>query len=915
MGGLKMEFTASGIGWNIRTCSLNARTNILAVGLGVMLLSALPTRASFVPPATVNPTTNRSLSGEFVWEVDPSDMYGAGSARYRVLRNGSVLWQGEEPFTLRDCVVADSGLVAGYAYTRGVEGDKGGFGEFVVSMISPAGELRLKESVAREASHYPDDSPNALAEGTILDQANGRFIVRVRDPDINRGTESWWVYELISGKAIGKFPLVAGDGGTASPIRAVPVAGTPLILVHYWRYEKPNLNARFALLDPALKEVWSLTWPRDYNVDVNRNAEDLLRERIWAQGAILNASAGSQFELLSAKKSERVTFRVQPAAQATNGWVVAEVSRARYKPPQSAAPPNPIFPKRPLKLLGTFLLRDDVPVTRASIRDVVWFGFDDRERIGLLRFSGGGNYSFALIDPDGKLIHEQLLLKQTGPLLAADLKCAWVSGDRWIVVASGIGSEERTAAWWMDGVTGKLEPIKGFSCPTVRSLVGSGDGGFVALVVNHMSLTTEEEVIAFDSTGARRWRIGENSQDKKAAFRPGDIALTGRGQIAILDKIQANVHMFGPDGRHVSALDLEKAWGRKPNYPDEISAEPRGGLLICDLHGSPSIVRMDSAGKVVSQFDLKHSDGRVMDPTRGVKVSPSGRVWAGDDDSLARFTDEGIADLVLGPAAVSASLSQVAAVAVDQRGHLCAVDARTGAAHVFDQNGKQVRVCSPNPSDFSEMGVGTHVTIAESGEVFLTGGNTLPAPAKYVQFGADGRRVGVKEFGLDHVTEQWYSLPAAGGFLVLGYQDAFIVSGEGKATRKIQRRADNNWLDYPQEASVAADGSFAIVSGRSGGKGGFFVNLYSAEGNPIRTILMPTNCVPSCFAFTGNYLATCTESELCLFNAVGEPVLSFPYPLEHLKEHWWLSFATQNGRELWMVCPALKKVVRFEMPE
>ena len=148
-----MEFTASGIGWNIRTCSLNARTNILAVGLGVMLLSALPTRASFVPPATVNPTTNRSLSGEFVWEVDPSDMYGAGSARYRVLRNGSVLWQGEEPFTLRDCVVADSGLVAGYAYTRGVEGDKGGFGEFVVSMISPAGELRLKESVAREASH------------------------------------------------------------------------------------------------------------------------------------------------------------------------------------------------------------------------------------------------------------------------------------------------------------------------------------------------------------------------------------------------------------------------------------------------------------------------------------------------------------------------------------------------------------------------------------------------------------------------------------------------------------------------------------------------------------------------------------------------------------------------------------------
>jgi hypothetical protein len=78
---------------------------------------------------------------------------------------------------------------------------------------------------------------------------------------------------------------------------------------------------------------------------------------------------------------------------------------------------------------------------------------------------------------------------------------------------------------------------------------------------------------------------------------------------------------------------------------------------------------------------------------------------------------------------------------------------------------------------------------------------------------------------------------------------------------------------------------------------------------------MPANCVSSGFAYTGKYLAACTDSEICLFNTMGEPVLAFQYPLEHFKEHWWSCFSTQNDRELWMVCPGLKKVVRFELPE
>ena len=573
------------------------------------------------------------------------------------------------------------------------------------------------------------------------------------------------------------------------------------------------------------------------------------------------------------------------------------------------------IPKKPLKLLGTFSLRDDLSATKATVSDVVWFGFDDKERIGLMRFAGGADYSFALMDQDGRLIHEQLLLKQTGPLMAADLKCGWVTGDRWVIVACGIGTEEKTAAWWLEGVTGKLEPIRGFSCPTVRALTGSGDGGFVALVVNHMSLTTEEEVIAFDSAGMRRWRIGEDSQNRKAPFRPGDITLTGRGQLAILDKIQAAVHFFGPDGRHTGAIELEKAWGRKPTYPDQISGEPGGGLLIRDLHGSSPIVIMDATGKVVSQFELKYPDGRVMDPTHGVKVSPSSKIWACDEDSLARVSDAGIAEPFPGPSAANSRLDQIAAVTVDQRGHICAVDARTGAIHIFDQNGKRVRVCNPSPTDFPEMYSGTHVAMAETGDVFLSNGNAVAAPVKYLQFGPDGRRLGDKEFALDQAGEKWYSLPTDGRLLVMGLHAAFIVSGNGNVLKKVERRPDNSLLENVLGASVAADGSFAIASHESGRTGDFNVSLYSPEGEPVRMITMPAKCVPSCFAFTGKYLASCTETEICLFNALGEPVLAFKYPLEHFKDHWWICFATESGRELWMVSPGLKKVVRFELPE
>jgi len=387
--------------------------------------------------AVVNPSTYRSPSGKFVLKMEPSDLYGRGEADYRLTSGGSVVWEGKKPFTLREVGVADDGSVAGYAYTHGEEGfsekARRDMGQFIVAIIGPTGAVRLKETVHREMSRFPDDLPNPLARGVLMDQANNLFVVRLRDADLNRGRESWWMYELASGKALGRRALTAEDTDTASPIRAVPVNGTPLILVEYWRWQPPDMNARFALLDHSLKEVWSTTWRRDYNIDGGEEAQDQLRDRILAEGAIMDTSGSNQFELFSANTSERVTFVVRGGPAIGNKWVVSEVSREKQQIAKVATEAPLPFRTNALKLLGTFTLENDQTARNDVFRDVTGFGFDDRDRIGLLRNGKDGNYNFALIENDGRLVREFALPRPGFGKSAVAVHCTWVAGDRWIV--------------------------------------------------------------------------------------------------------------------------------------------------------------------------------------------------------------------------------------------------------------------------------------------------------------------------------------------------------------------------------------------------------------------------------------------------------------------------------------------------
>ena len=462
---------------------------VLLVSALVLLVLALDGTSQMASPKAINPKSYRSPSGQFVWEVDPGDVYGRGEAHYRLLNGGKVIWEGKQPFTLYEAAVTDSGLLAGYAYTHGEEGFtengiKDGMGEFLVAILDASGAIRLKDAVPRETSRFPDDLPNPLARGMFVDQANNRLVVRLRDPDLNRRIESWWIYELSSGKTLGKLELKPGDGKDASPIQALPIVGTPLTLIDYWQYESPNANARFALVNPSLKEVWSMTWRRDYNLK-DEAAEDRLRERIWAQGAILNASTSNQFELFAAKTSERVAFSVLPSAKDKTKWTVQEIARKTFTEAKVMAEKPPTFRKEPLKPLGSFSFQEEQAATDQAFRNIFGFGFDDRNRIGFLRRGESKGVVFALVEDSGRVLREVSLAGLAKDFKDPEFKSAWVEGDRWVVTVSEPGMGGKTSAWWLNGASGELASISGFTCPEVKSLAGLPKGGFVALAVNH----------------------------------------------------------------------------------------------------------------------------------------------------------------------------------------------------------------------------------------------------------------------------------------------------------------------------------------------------------------------------------------------------------------------------------------------
>jgi hypothetical protein len=203
--------------------------------------------ASEGPPPTLNRKSYASPNSKYSLFINPSDLYGRGKASYKLTRDGREIWSAEKPYTLWEAGVCDDGLVTGYAYSHGWRGfseagHNAGMGEFRRVIIDLRGKERLDQVTKREESRFLHTPPDPLASGLIVDVANDRMVVRVSDADLNRQAESWWAYQLSTGKLLTTFrpkELMVDPEPVRYVMDVKPVMGTPLFLVHWWRYDCP----------------------------------------------------------------------------------------------------------------------------------------------------------------------------------------------------------------------------------------------------------------------------------------------------------------------------------------------------------------------------------------------------------------------------------------------------------------------------------------------------------------------------------------------------------------------------------------------------------------------------------------------------------------------------------------------------
>lgn len=882
--------------------------SLLAVFCVLGLLSSAA-RASMAPPQVVHLKTYASASGKYVLEVDPTELYGRGPGQYRLMVDGKEAWAKTLPLTLYDAAITNDGTTVGYAYDHSYEGFalKGGFksgaGNLHIVVLDPKGDVRLNEINKREHSQRLHAPAEPVAKGILLHESEDRFTIRTTGEE----GESWWVYQCSTGKALNRFDLRKVTS-VAEAVRFVksakPVIGTPLSVIQWFSYngEQQRRVVLFMLVDQEGLPVWSRELPME-----DEGAQDSLRRMIEKNGLILDATKPNQFELWSVAETQRVLFSIARDQTKKEGWRIEEIDRRPYQPQENPAPPQ--IEQRGLTHLGSFKLDGAAPVS--PTRDMQSFEFDAKGRIGAVRWDSKAGYSFVLLDPTGKLLVEVPVPAPTKGGGMKEVKAVSVAKNRWLIVGSAQELENQTWAWWFDTEKKILSAKADLEYSEASAVAATGDGGFVVLATRRSRYSSEEELYACDSAGKRLWKhVSSSDSEPGSMLSPEDVTVTSNGEVAVVDNISDTVQLFDLGGRYLRKVDLEKSWGREPNYPCGIMPDVNGGFIVYDFNGKVPFIRMRADGGVREPLHPRHRDGRVVDTRVGIRVAPGGGLWTSDGQSLLRLDQKGIVDMTVGEAPSSEKLGKIAHASGDRHGHVYAVDERTGAVHVFDPEGKKIRVCKPDPGDFTGNLRWPQVTVGDDGSVYLAEDRATES-SRYVHFRPDGKRQRIRTIKLDRESSQeWYAQPGAENILVLAYQAAFLTGPKGNVLKKIDRRADRLWLDRISEAAFASDGSFVILSGSTADHSGrSAITLYTKDGIPVRTFPLPHRWA-MLIGYNGSRLVLRSENTIEIYDDHGAPVQSFPRP----DGEEWSMFLTRDGRELWSVDFSNRTVQRYAMP-
>lgn len=810
----------------------------------------------------LEPKVYKSRSGEYALTVDREDRKGAGKGRYAMMRGRAKAWSAELPFTLWDAVVADDGVVGGYAYTGGYERDDG---EFIVAIIDAAGKIRMSERAPRAPSNFLHVDGDPKATGLLLDEPHDRFVVRVANPDVNVCCESWWTYRLHDGALLAKpKPTDAEDEQDLVDVRAAaPVAGTPLTLVQWMRASCCNTGSNdfgtvFALVDADAKPVWKLALPHDY-VEAERDPQDSIMGYVREHGAILDATAIRRFDLWHVADAMRVSYVVEDGADGS--WRVRETGRRPQTqvPADRTASAAHAASRVDLPRLGTIALESFAAGTSA-IHDVYDFGIADRGRFAFLTGCGcsgkDDDAALAVVDRQGRLLAKVPLPATDTPRESLRYREAWLGGDRWIVTRSPLGVEAHSIAFVVDAAARSASRLDAFDAPEIEALASTRDGGFVALTSAWHKFTSTDSLAAYDADGRLRWSIGGDYGDESKLFSAADVTVTTRGDVVVLENVAAKLKVYDRAGVYQRTSDLQAA-----AYLSHIEADADGGVIVRQSNEKAPFVEMKLDGTLVRPIVPAFSDGRRFDARGNIQAAADGSLWTSDGGAFLRIDTRGVVQEVVGSRAQADVLDKVAALAVSGSGRIYAADERTAAVHVFDGAGKRLRVCHPDTHDYNAQLILPSLTAADSGDVFITRRyeRSEDDGIDFVHYDASCARIGIESVGVDPIAQRWYAQRGTTNRWVLGFEHVWLVDAHGQTVREIERQANGRWLQ-PDAAATAADGSIAVVSDRPDMLPvPESVTVYTRGGDAVETWPFPAKPFLASIAYDGRTIALLTN--------------------------------------------------------
>jgi hypothetical protein len=141
------------------------------------------------------------------------------------------------------------------------------------------------------------------------------------------------------------------------------------------------------------------------------------------------------------------------------------------------------------------------------------------------------------------------------------------------------------------------------------------------------------------------------------------------------------------------------------------------------------------------------------------------------------------------------------------------------------------------------------------------------------------------------------------------------VDSDAATTRVIERRADRRWLDHPQRGAVAPDGSFAIVASSSNwiGDRKSSVTLFSAAGEPERTVDLPPSFRYARIAYTGQTACVVADDALVLLDTSDGRARVFTIP--GTVDQYWYPFSSPDGKAVWLLDAGAKVFHCYALPE